>query len=69
MDDSGCPIGQNYAPAIERDPGDDAVLACALAANAQFIVSGDKDLLDIEPFQNILILSQAQTLAQLDLRD
>ena len=30
---------------ISRDPDDDAVLACALAADCEFIVTGDNDLL------------------------
>jgi putative PIN family toxin of toxin-antitoxin system len=33
-------------PSILRDPKDDYLIACALAGNADFIVSGDKDLLD-----------------------
>lgn len=34
------------APVILLDPDDDAVLACALAAEAEVIVSGDSHLLD-----------------------
>lgn len=33
-------------PSILRDPKDDYLIACALAGNADFIVSGDKDLLE-----------------------
>ncbi len=33
---------------ICRDPDDDKFLSCALAASADFIVSGDKDLCDME---------------------
>jgi putative PIN family toxin of toxin-antitoxin system len=32
-----------------RDPKDDIFLACALASDANFIVSGDKDLLVLAP--------------------
>jgi len=44
---------------ICRDTDDDSVLACALAAKADIIVSGDKDLLVLHPFQDIPILSPA----------
>ena len=45
-----------------RDPDDDAVLALALAAQADFIVSGDDDLLAIGVFQGIPVLTPAQAL-------
>ena len=48
-----------------RDPDDDAVLACALAAQAGLIVSSDKDWLALERFQRIPIVSAAQALAKL----
>jgi predicted nucleic acid-binding protein len=54
------------APALSltvcRDADDDAVLACALAARADLIVSGDKDLLVLQAFQGIPILTAAQAL-------
>jgi putative PIN family toxin of toxin-antitoxin system len=50
---------------VSRDPDDDAVLACALAAKAGLIVSGDKDLLTFEHFHHIPIVSAAQALARL----
>jgi len=39
--------------AICRDMGDNMVLECCLAARAEFLISGDKDLLTIEnlPFE------------------
>ena len=41
------PIGK----ARSRDPKDDVMLACALSAGAQFVVSSDRDLLVLEkPF-------------------
>ena len=49
-----------------RDPDDDHVLACALAAQATLIVSGDKDLLDLHPHQGILILPAAAALQRLE---
>jgi uncharacterized protein len=53
-----------FAP-ICRDPDDDEVLACARAAHADFIVSGDQDLLVLEAFEGISILTAAQAVAQL----
>jgi len=49
----------NLKQQVCRDADDDAVLACALAAKANVIVSGDKDLLVLHPFQDIPILSPA----------
>lgn len=42
-----------------RDPDDDAVLATALAGACDCIVTGDKDLLVIERFRQIPILTPA----------
>lgn len=45
---------------VSRDADDDAVLACALAASADLIVSGDDDLLVLKSFNGIPILTAAQ---------
>jgi uncharacterized protein len=45
-----------------RDPDDDAVLALAIAAKADLIVSGDEDLLSMNSFAGIPILSPALAL-------
>ena len=50
-------------PVIEADPDDDAVLACAAAAQAEYIVSGDRHLLDLVEFRDIRILTPRQSLA------
>ena len=42
---------------VSRDPDDDHVLASALTQRVQFIVTGDKDLLDLKRFRNIEIIS------------
>ena len=39
-------------PTILRDPDNDHVLACALTAGADLIVSSDKHLLEIKSYQN-----------------
>ena len=48
------------APTILRDPADDAVLACALAARADWIVSGDAHLLDFKQYRDMPIITAAQ---------
>ena len=53
------------AQPICRDPDDDAVLACAKAANADLIVSGDQDLLVLQAFEGIQIVTVAQALERL----
>lgn len=45
-----------------RDPDDDEVLALALAAQVDLIVSGDDDLLALQVFEGIPIPSPAQAL-------
>ena len=50
---------------IARDPDDDAVLACALAARADLIVSGDAHLLNLKSYQRIPIVSTAEALARI----
>jgi putative PIN family toxin of toxin-antitoxin system len=45
-----------------RDPDDDAVLAAALAAQVDLIVSGDDDLLALQTFQGIPIVSPAEAI-------
>lgn len=45
-----------------RDPDDEAVLACAAAAQADVIVSGDKDLIVLKSYRRILIVSAVEAL-------
>lgn len=49
------------AAAVAADPTDDQVLACAVSAQADLIVSGDKHLLDLGgSYQNIRIVMPAE---------
>lgn len=56
-------------PRTSPDPDDDAVLACALAAGADFIVSGDKHLRNLKSFHRIPILGPGDMLAALSPRE
>jgi uncharacterized protein len=56
------------AQPVCRDPDDDAVLALGVAAKADFIVSGDRDLLSLESFQNIPIVTPAEALRRVDVQ-
>jgi len=42
---------------ICRDPDDDMVIACAVDANADYIVTGDEDLLILKRYKDIVIIN------------
>ncbi len=46
-----------------RDPKDDKFLDLALAASAQYIITGDTDLLVLHPYHDIEIITPADFLA------
>ena len=50
---------------VSRDPDDDEVLACAISANADAIISGDQDLITLKIFQGIPILTVTQMLTKI----
>ena len=45
---------------IERDPADNRYLECALAGDAQYIVSGDSHLLGLKEYREIQILTPTE---------
>ncbi len=47
---------------IERDPDDDKFLDAAIEGNADFIVSGDRHLLDLKTYEGIKILTPKEFL-------
>ncbi len=47
---------------IKEDPADDRILECAVEGEADYLVSGNKHLLDIKEFQGIKILTAKQML-------
>ena len=46
--------------AVPRDAEDNAVLECAQAGSAQFIVTGDQDLLSLNSFRGVEIVTSAE---------
>lgn len=55
--------------AISRDSKDDIFLACAKASRANFLVSEDKDLLDLKVYEGILIIDALAFLRVLQQQD
>ena len=47
---------------ITRDPSDNMFLACAVEGRADYIVSGDQDLLTLESYEEIPIVTAAEFL-------
>lgn len=56
-------------PRICRDPDDDRVIACAVAGEADVIVSGDEDLLALERVGDLRVLTARQFLEVLSRED
>lgn len=50
---------------VSPDPDDDHVLACALAAHADWIVSGDRHLLNLKHYQGMRIIDAAEAVRSL----
>lgn len=47
---------------VEQDPTDDKYLICALKGHADFVISGDKHLLNISSYKNVRILTPREFL-------
>jgi hypothetical protein len=54
---SECAAGEFALKGIAPDPGDDKVIACAVEAKADFIVTGDKALRGLQEYEGIKIIS------------
>ena len=51
-----------------RDPDDDQVLALALAAKAELIITGDENLLSLGSFEGISIVAPAEAVTMIEAR-
>lgn len=49
--------GGKLREAISRDITDDKFLSCAIEAQAEYIVTGDEDLLDLKEYEGIKIVT------------
>ena len=56
-----CPATSMDVPQL-RDQDDVIIIAAALAANAEFIVTGDQDLLTLNEFEGVLIITSTDFL-------
>jgi len=45
---------------VARDPQDDNLLACAVEGKADYLVTGDEDLLTLREYEGVKILSPAE---------
>ena len=50
-----------------RDPRDEKFLSCAVEGNAHYLVSSDRDLLDMVNYQDVAIVNPGQFLLALEL--
>ena len=56
---------EKIAPTVIEDPDDDNVLACAVTARCEVIVSGDSHLLRLKQYEQLRILTAAELLAEI----
>ncbi len=57
--------GQLRLSGVTRDPKDDAIVACAVEGRAQYIASGDQDLLVLGSYAGIVVLTPREFLERI----
>jgi uncharacterized protein len=57
--------GGSVAPGVCRDP-DDKFLSCAVEGQADYLVTGDRDLLALQEFRGVRIVTPSQFVQLLD---
>lgn len=65
LEDFGEPVNTQSEVSICRDAKDNFLLALAKDGNAEFLVTGDTDLLDIEQFEETAILTLSDFAARI----
>ena len=53
----GIPLPSAARPGVCRDPDDDILLGCAAAGGADYLVTGDEDLLSVRTFKDVTVVS------------
>jgi len=54
-----------HLESVSRDPHDDPVIACAIKAGAQYLVTRDKDLLSMRKYKTVKMTSPEEFMALL----
>lgn len=52
--------GRLQLPGVTRDPKDDAIVACAREGGAAYVVSGDRDLLELGEHKGVRVVTPRQ---------
>ncbi len=60
VEDATIRVEPSASPAFPRDPKDELFIAAALASDADYLITGDKDLLDEQPLVSTRILRPAE---------
>lgn len=55
-----------HIPAVSRDPKDNKFLATAHAANAEYLVTEDQDLLVLKEYRGVRIITAAELIHLLE---
>jgi len=63
---ASCTAGRLILSGVAPDPGDDKIISCAVEAQADFIVTGDKKFQRLEKYQGIRIINAESFIKILD---
>lgn len=66
LERKGVLMEPEQVPPVSRDPKDDVFLACAAVSGSDYLVSGDKDLLDLQTHGRTQIVRPAEFLSILE---
>ena len=61
-------VSGTVSPKVCRDPNDDAILGCAVEGDADYLVTGDQDLLILRQYQATRIVTARSYLDRLALK-